>query len=286
MSLILEALKKSEQQRRLGELPTLGSPAPLARRRRSVLPLLVVLILAALGIGWWLSRTPAPPVAEAPLADATAPAPQAAPAPVPAAPPPAAADRSLKPVQPKPAAPAASAPVAAPVLPMPTTDRPGSAAPLPSMPIAGGEGKPHAPPAQPEAESGPLLPKPAPVPAAPAAATPPPAAANAATDTPAAAPAPAPATTPAAVPPRTRPARPPLPLVWELPYATRKDLPELALTMHVYSEARDERFVVIKGERHGIGDDLGNQVLLRDITPDGMVLEYKGQRFLFPREGR
>ena len=50
MSLILEALKKSEQQRRLGEAPTFGTPAPLARRRRTLLPVLAVMIVAALGI--------------------------------------------------------------------------------------------------------------------------------------------------------------------------------------------------------------------------------------------
>ena len=63
MSLILEALKKSEQQRRLGEVPSFGTPAPLTRRRRSLLPLLVVLILVALGVGWWFSRAPQAPVA-------------------------------------------------------------------------------------------------------------------------------------------------------------------------------------------------------------------------------
>ena len=34
MSLILEALKKSEQQRRLGEAPTLGTPVVATRRKR------------------------------------------------------------------------------------------------------------------------------------------------------------------------------------------------------------------------------------------------------------
>ena len=78
MSLILEALKKSEQQRKLGEAPTLGSPVVSTRRRRSVLPVIAVLIVIAAGAGWWLTRKPAePPAAPAPppvTADATAPA--------------------------------------------------------------------------------------------------------------------------------------------------------------------------------------------------------------------
>lgn len=288
MSLILEALKKSEQQRRLGEVPSFGTPVPLVRRRRSLLPLFVVLILVALGIGWWFSRKPVAPVAEQAPATAAATADTKAgtdagrpPAPAPRTP---AADKpvNLKPVQPRPA-PSAQADAktmpAAPILPMPTTDRPGSVAPLPSMPIAAGAGKPHAEPAKPEPESGPLLPpKPAP------ASTPATKAPAAVADT---KPTPPADTTPKPKPAAAgRAATPPLPLVWELPYSTRKDLPKLDLTMHVYSDVPDDRFVVIEGERHGEGDDLGDGVILREIRPDGMVLDYKGQQFLFPRDGR
>ena len=56
MSLILEALKKSEQQRRLGEAPNLGTPIVLTRRRRSLLPVLAAAIAIALGAGWYLLR--------------------------------------------------------------------------------------------------------------------------------------------------------------------------------------------------------------------------------------
>jgi general secretion pathway protein B len=94
---------------------------------------------------------------------------------------------------------------------------------------------------------------------------------------------------PAAKPPvagRPAPAAPVLPTVWDLPYSIRKDIPELALTMHVYADQAADRFVVIKGERQVEGDDLGDGVMLREITPDGMVLEFKGQRFIYPRAGR
>ncbi len=303
MSLILEALKKSEQQRRLGEVPSFGTPAPLTRRRRSLLPLLVVLILVALGVGWWFSRAPQAPVASTAATRPAPPpttAPAATPAPAASAPRPANATANLKPVQPRPATPAANAPVAAPVLPMPTTDRPGTVGPTVSMPVASGAGQPHAAAPKDEPETGPLLPKPASnaTAAAPAAAKPV-ASANAPTAT---APATAPANTatkpaapavatatpaaPAAPRARARPAAPALPLVWELPYSTRKDLPELSLTMHLYSDVAKERFVVLQGERHVEGDELGNGVVLREITADGMVLDFKGQRFVFPRDGR
>jgi general secretion pathway protein B len=71
-----------------------------------------------------------------------------------------------------------------------------------------------------------------------------------------------------------------------MPYAVRKDLPALALTMHVYSSVPAERFVVVEGERHVEGDDLGDGVTLREIRGDGIVLDFKGQRFVYPRDGR
>jgi general secretion pathway protein B len=56
MSLILEALKKSEQQRQLGEAPNLGTPITMTRRRRSLLPVLAAAIAIALGASWYLLR--------------------------------------------------------------------------------------------------------------------------------------------------------------------------------------------------------------------------------------
>ena len=73
--------------------------------------------------------------------------------------------------------------------------------------------------------------------------------------------------------------------MWDLPYATRKALPDLSLTMHVYTPDPKQRFVVIKGDRHVEGDDLGDGVTLKEIRADGMVLDYKGTRFLYPRSG-
>lgn len=280
MSLILEALKKSEQQRRLGEAPTLGSPVLVARKRRNLLPLFGVLIVAALAVGWWLTRTP-DEKADTPKPEVAA----GAPAPVPADP----AARPAKPAAAPHAPPGRAAPNANPATGAgapPAANR--TAAPAPAKPpVATTPPASNPAPATPPRDP---LASPATTPAAPAKT---PAAAN--PKAPAAAPAkpvaegkPATpnATTAPPPPAAARPAQPSLPSVWDLPYATRKDLPELALTMHVYASEPSERFVVIKGERHVEGDELGDGVALKEIRPDGMVLEFKGQRFVYPRDGR
>lgn len=307
MSLILEALKKSEQQRRLGEMPTLGTPAPTSRRRRSLLPVLAGLIVVALGAGWWFMRTPhtAPPTDEAKPAavavDPTAATP-------PAAPPRAARTEPKAPAARAGAPPPATAPV---VVPMPTTDRPGAVRPAPNAALVGtpaAPAKPATPPASTATATAPAGKPAAPKagaetrPAAPmkpgvgdkaTASQPNPTPRDAkvpAPDTKAPAPAPEARTTADAKadarPATTKPATPALPSVWELPYGTRKELPDLKLTMHVYSNVPAERFIVIEGARHVEGDDLGNGVVLHEISTDGMVLDFKGQRFLYPRDGR
>ena len=74
--------------------------------------------------------------------------------------------------------------------------------------------------------------------------------------------------------------------MWELPYAVRRDLPPIALTMHVWASDPAGRFVVIDGERHVEGDELENGVIVREIRADGLLLEFQGHRFTYPRDGR
>jgi len=290
MSLILEALKKSEQQRRLGEAPTLGSPVVATRRRRSVLPVLAALIVIAAGAGWWLTRKAAPPPATpAPPVTAEKQTPQAASAPKPgdrnAASSATMQDRLKQEAARRKAeqarridAPGNAKPN--PPLGVPNANRAATAtAPRkPGDPIPHTMPPPKAPAATAAAPSG-ISPKPTGVPK-PGDKAPPPApaaapAAESATATP-------PARAPAAAPPGTAA----LPTIWELPFATRKDIPALELSMHVYSSDPKQRFVVIKGERHVEGDEIASDLVLKEIRQDGLVLDYKGQKFFFPRSGR
>lgn len=292
MSLILEALKKSEQQRRLGEAPTLGSPVVATRRRRSMLPVFAALIVIAAGAGWWLTRKPAqPPATPAPpiVADQTAPGKPAG-------------ATSTKPGQT-----AAGAGTTQDRLKQDAAKRKveqakriealGNAKPNPPLGLPNaanpaattaqrkpGDPLPHAIPPQ-KAPAQTTADNPAKTDATAAAPK-----AGAVPTPPAAAPAPEPATTtppaPANAPTAATTQGAALPTIWDLPFATRKDIPALDLSMHVYSSDPKQRFVVIKGERHVEGDEIGSDLTLREIRQDGLVLDYKGTKFFFPRSGR
>lgn len=269
MSLILEALKKSERQRQIGTAPTLATPPMSRRRNRSTLPWLVLAIAIAVVAGWWLSREDnSDSVAPADVQDAgTASAPVAATAKTPevpmttVAPPPAV---NIEPTAPAPATAvstekrlaeaAVAVAAAAPPTAKPSISTPPAAAPSVTPPPAVVVVEPTAPQA---AKAVP----PAPVATAPA--TPPPA-------------------TAAASPSATAS----LPKLWELPYEKRKDIPALVMSLQVYAADAAQRFAIINDERHVEGDDLGDGLLLKEITPDGLIVEYRGERFLFPRGGR
>jgi len=62
------------------------------------------------------------------------------------------------------------------------------------------------------------------------------------------------------------------------------NLPELHLDIHVFSDDPAERFVFINMNkyREGARIDAGPEV--REISPEGVILEYQGQTFLLPRE--
>ena len=297
MSLILEALKKSERERRLGETPSLGSPVMGVRRRRSKLPLLFGLIAVALVAGWWLRRAPQP---EPPAAAAVAPVPPGSvvPPPVPDT---------------VPAAPAAAESAAAREPARSTADSRMPRSKLPPDATAGmpadvrakvrnGElvvanpallkpGQPATVAQDPPSLAGETARPPATGPALPPAAevsTPAPVI-DARAQAPVAAP---PAVVPAAraaaataggMPAAQAGAAPKL--IWELPYAQRRELPEIKLSMHVYAAEPVNRFVIINGNRQVEGDDI-ESLRLVEIRVDGIVFEHQGQRFLYPRGGR
>lgn len=253
MSFILDALKKSEAERRQGEVPRLqNEPLSPPPRRRPAWPLLLALALLLNGVvfGWWLlsrEEKPAPvAVADGSRAAGSGPAGSAAEVP---------AGRVTVP-------PGETAPGIDPV----------SAAAAPSQPSAV-----PSPPVEPEvvevAVGEPLVPSAAAVPA-PAKAV--------------EGPAPAPrAESPAAAPARPKtasaaPAADAYPPLSELPGNVRSGLPGLELQLHFFTPEPERRLVRLNGLNLREGDRGGEGLIIVEITPDGVKLAHGGVRFFLP----
>lgn len=67
---------------------------------------------------------------------------------------------------------------------------------------------------------------------------------------------------------------------WELPLNVRRELPALDLTIHVFSADPAARFVLVNGERYVEGDQLAPGVNLVSILREGAVVDFRDHRFL------
>jgi general secretion pathway protein B len=61
-------------------------------------------------------------------------------------------------------------------------------------------------------------------------------------------------------------------------------LPDLHLDIHVYSAQAADRFVFINTSKYKENAALAEGPVVREITPDGVILDYQGTVFLLPRE--
>ncbi len=243
MSFILDALKKSENERQRQSGPGVFQPRIASPRAR--FPLWALALGGLLGVNllvliWLMTRPDQPPLA--PVALEPTPRQAAAAAPVvtpPAADPPAAAPRAVAPAAPGPAIGTAT-PFNPPLIVEPsastatTAGAPGGAAPNPNdflpaqPPAAAGSGTPTA------AGGG---------------------VASAATGTAA-----------------TR----------ESLLARGQQVPEAALSLHVYDPEPSRRFVFVNGQRAVEGDTLPDGLRVEQIVPEGVILAWNGNRFLVP----
>jgi general secretion pathway protein B len=80
--------------------------------------------------------------------------------------------------------------------------------------------------------------------------------------------------------PATSPPAPVTPVAASAPTYTLKVLP----TVDVYSDSPADRFVFINMVRHQENSRLAEGPVVREITPEGVILDYSGTEFLLPRE--
>ncbi len=250
MSLILDALKKAEQDRHAGQPPVLDEMliqrrAPSRQRQRPqqdvlVLAAIIASVLFALsGLVYWLWPSAQPAASQAVTA--------------PAAPTAVASDE---------APPAAPLRVDPERLESPLTETPDEALALAETEAS-------------EASTLDELDGESPRTSAPSAAAPPPAAASPPVEV-AASPEPAPATPP---PPPVVEAPAVRPLK-DMPPAFRSDFPKLVVDVHVYDDNPLRRFALINGKKYRESDTLLDGPRLLEITGRGLIVEHRGSKVL------
>jgi general secretion pathway protein B len=67
---------------------------------------------------------------------------------------------------------------------------------------------------------------------------------------------------------------------WELPQGIRDSLPDLRITVLVYAESPENRFVLVGGQRLAEKDPYQEGVVLEEIRREGAVFLYRNYRFL------
>lgn len=75
-----------------------------------------------------------------------------------------------------------------------------------------------------------------------------------------------------------------LPRLQQLVLAGQISVQPLHLDIHVYADARPERFVFINMKKYREGDNLAEGPSVEEITSTGVILAYRGDRFTLDRD--
>jgi general secretion pathway protein B len=66
---------------------------------------------------------------------------------------------------------------------------------------------------------------------------------------------------------------------YELSQQIRDAIPDISVSMLIYSTKPGERWININGSKRREGDEISAGLKLDEITPDGAILNYRGRRF-------
>ncbi len=264
MSILLEALRKSEKNRRPHETPTIHTDDQLEASAETLrtMPLALLLSAALLMTGWMVWKQYQPP------AGSYQPPVTLQPGKVTAVPKPDVAEQRVGDVAAQAPAVAAATPDRTPVEsyqpPAESAQRPASGAPPSSVAENAG-----APPASADQAAG-----------TPRLGFKPPAGGVAGT----------PAEQPAeisqpveTVPQEFHPGEPEPIGYWELPDSVRAEVPEIKFSVLVYASNPSDRFVLINGQRLAEGDTAQPGLVVKAIRRDGVVFSFRLYQFLVER---
>ncbi len=86
-----------------------------------------------------------------------------------------------------------------------------------------------------------------------------------------------------AIPPVQKSSEPEL-IYWrQLPVEIQRSLPQLSFTVHIYASDPTARMVKVNGRIFHEGDTISTGLVLDQITPDGVFLEFRRYRFRMSR---
>lgn len=71
-----------------------------------------------------------------------------------------------------------------------------------------------------------------------------------------------------------------MPQLFELPFAIRKDLPKLTLSVHIYDPVVENRMAIINGIPVHVGDTFEELLSIQDITQSGVVFRIQNRDFI------
>lgn len=84
---------------------------------------------------------------------------------------------------------------------------------------------------------------------------------------------------PSAEPKPLQPPEPPIVTLRELPEQIQREIPPLSVSGYIYAGNKADRSVLVNKRLLREGDEVAPGLKLEQMTPDGMVLNYKGYRY-------
>jgi general secretion pathway protein B len=70
--------------------------------------------------------------------------------------------------------------------------------------------------------------------------------------------------------------------VYQLPFSVRKEIPKFILNIHIFDDNPENRVAVINGTKFEVDDLINEQVLVKEIVREGVLLEFNSYQFLIP----